>query len=66
MKAKEIRDLSADELNVKLVDLQKEAFNLRFQLSMGDIENPMRIREVRKTIAKIETILKEKEIGLAR
>jgi len=65
MKAGEIRDLSADELSLKLSDLQKEAFNLKFQLAMGDIENPMRIREVRKTIAKIKTILKQKELGLS-
>lgn len=64
MKASDIRDLSADELGMKLGDLKKEAFNLKFQLAMGDIENPMRIREVRKTIAKIQTILKEKEAGL--
>jgi large subunit ribosomal protein L29 len=64
MKASEIRDLSTDELGMKLADLKKEAFNLKFQLAMGDIENPMRIREVRKTIAKITTILKEKETGL--
>ena len=63
MKATEIRDLSAEELNLKLADLRKEEFNLRFQLAMGDIENPMRIRDVRKTIARIETILKEKEMG---
>ncbi|HLB25063.1 MAG TPA: 50S ribosomal protein L29 [Nitrospirota bacterium] len=64
MKASEIRDLSPEELGVRLADLEKESFNLRFQLAMGDIENPMRIREVRKTIAKIKTILKEKELGL--
>jgi large subunit ribosomal protein L29 len=63
MKASEIRDLSTDELNLKLSDLEKEEFNLRFQLAMGDIENPMRIREVRKTVARIRTILKEKEMG---
>jgi large subunit ribosomal protein L29 len=63
MKAADIRDLSTDELGVKLAELDKEAFNLKFQLAMGDIENPMRIREVRKTIAKIKTVLKEKEMG---
>jgi len=63
MKAAEIRDLSNDELGLKLSDLKKEAFNLKFQLAMGDIENPMRIREVRKQIAKIKTVLKEKELG---
>ncbi|HEY3346533.1 MAG TPA: 50S ribosomal protein L29 [Nitrospirota bacterium] len=64
MKAVEIRDLSVEELNAKLADLEKEAFNLRFQLAMGDIENPMRIRQVRRSIALIKTILNEKESGL--
>ena len=63
MKIGEIRDLSGEELGVKLADLQKESFNLKFQLAMGDIENPMRIRTVRKTIARMKTILKEKEMG---
>ncbi|MBI5190778.1 MAG: 50S ribosomal protein L29 [Nitrospirae bacterium] len=63
MKINEIRDLSAEEINVRLADLEKESFNLRFQLAMGDIENPMRIREVRKTIAKMHTILREKQLG---
>lgn len=63
MKINEIRDLSAEEINVQLADLEKESFNLRFQLAMGDIENPMRIREVRKTIAKMHTILREKQLG---
>jgi large subunit ribosomal protein L29 len=63
VKIKEIKDLSTEELAVQLADMKKEAFNLRFQLAMGDIENPMRIREVRKTIARIQTVLKEKELG---
>lgn len=63
MKANELRDLSADELSGKLAELKKEAFNLRFQLATGEIENPMRIREVRKTVAKIKTVLKQKEMG---
>ena len=64
MRTSELRNLTPDELGVKLGDLEKEAFNLRFQLAMGDIESPMRIREVRKTIARIKTILKEKDLGL--
>jgi len=64
MNVKEIRDLTEDELKLKLADLEKEAFNLRFQLAIGEIENPMRIRAVRKDVAKINTILKEKELGL--
>jgi len=63
MKANELRDLSAEELAVRMDDLKKESFNLRFQLATGEIENPMRIREVRKTIAKIKTVLREKEMG---
>ena len=58
--AKELRDLSNDELQTKAVDLKKELFNLRFQQAMGQIENPMRLRMLRRDIAKTKTILKEK------
>jgi large subunit ribosomal protein L29 len=58
--AKELRDLSNDELQTKAVDLKKELFNLRFQQAMGQIENPMRLRTLRRDIAKTKTILKEK------
>jgi large subunit ribosomal protein L29 len=58
--AKELRDLSNDELHTKAVDLKKELFNLRFQQAMGQIENPMRLRTLRRDIAKTKTILKEK------
>ena len=59
-KAKELRDLSSDELTAKTADLKKELFNLRFQQAMGQIENPMRLRTLRKDIAKTKTVLKEK------
>ena len=58
--AKELRDLSNEELQTKAVDLKKELFNLRFQQAMGQIENPMRLRTLRRDIAKTKTILKEK------
>jgi large subunit ribosomal protein L29 len=58
--AKELRDLSNDELQTKAADLKKEMFNLRFQQAMGQIENPMRLRTLRRDIAKTKTILKEK------
>ena len=58
--AKELRDLSSDELQTKAVDLKKELFNLRFQQAMGQIENPMRLRTLRRDIAKTKTVLKEK------
>ena len=62
MKAKEIRDLSAEELNQKLASLKEELFGLRFQLATGQLENPMRIKDVKKTIARIKTIQREAEI----
>lgn len=59
-KAKELRDLSNEELLTKALDLKKEMFNLRVQQAMGQIENPMRLRMLRKDIAKTKTVLKEK------
>jgi large subunit ribosomal protein L29 len=59
-KARELRDLSNDELQAKAVELKKEMFNLRVQQAMGQIENPMRLRTLRKDIAKAKTVLKEK------
>jgi large subunit ribosomal protein L29 len=58
--AKELRDLSNEELVAKAADLKKEMFNLRFQQAMGQIENPMRLRTLRRDIAKTKTVLKEK------
>jgi len=62
MKANEIRNLSTEELTQKLGDLKDELFKLRFQLATGQLDNPMRIREVRKTIARVQTILREREL----
>jgi large subunit ribosomal protein L29 len=59
-RAKELRDLSNEELVAKAADLKKEVFNLRFQQAMGQIENPMRLRTLRRDIAKTKTVLKEK------
>ena len=56
---KELRSMSADELNQKIASLKEELFNLRFQLATGQLENPSRIREVKKTIARIKTIQSE-------
>jgi large subunit ribosomal protein L29 len=55
-----MRDLSQEELTAKAAELKKELFNLRFQQAMGQIENPMRLRTLRKDIAKTKTILREK------
>lgn len=62
MKVNEIRDMSAGELNQKVASLKEELFNLRFQLATGQLENPMRIKEVKKTIARIKTVQREQEL----
>ncbi|MHC1760308.1 MAG: 50S ribosomal protein L29 [Negativicutes bacterium] len=66
MKAKEIRDLNASEMDQKVAGLKEELFNLRFQIATGQLENPMRIREVKKAIARIKTIQRESEIKAQR
>lgn len=62
MKAKDIRDMSAVELEQKIASLKEELFNLRFQLATGQLDNPKRIPEVKKTIARVKTIQREREI----
>lgn len=64
MKAKELREMTAGELDVKMKELKEELFNLRFQHATAQLDNPLRIREVRRTIARIKTILREKELGV--
>lgn len=61
MKAKEVRELSINELEAKLKDLKAELFNLRFQHATNQLDNPMRITAVKKDIARVKTILHEKE-----
>jgi len=60
MKAKELREMSVEELNVKLNDLKKDLFNLRFQNATNQLENPMKIVDVRHDIARIKTVIREK------
>lgn len=62
MKAKEIRDMSLVELNDKLGELKAELFNLRFQLAVNQLDNPMRIKAVKKDIARINTVIRELEL----
>ena len=67
MKARELKELrtsNPQDLIKKLGDLKAELFNLRFQLATGQLENPMRIREVKKSIAKIKTIIREEELKI--
>ncbi len=61
MNIKEIRDMSSADLQKTLDEFKVELFDLRFQRATGSIENPMRIREIRKSIARILTVLKERE-----
>jgi len=62
MKANKLRDMSVNELEQKLNELKGELFNLRFQMATGQLENPMRVKDVKKSIARIKTILKENEL----
>jgi len=57
MKAKDVKAKTTDELNTELAQLSKEVFNLRFQKASGQLENTARVREVRRTIARIKTVL---------
>ncbi|MED4923713.1 50S ribosomal protein L29 [Anoxybacillus geothermalis] len=63
MKAKEIRDLTTAEIEQKIKALKEELFNLRFQLATGQLENTARIRQVRKDIARMKTIIRERELA---
>jgi large subunit ribosomal protein L29 len=63
MKINEIREMSAEDLDKKLAELKEELFNLRFQMATGQCENPMKIREVKKSIARIKTVQRQNEIN---
>jgi large subunit ribosomal protein L29 len=60
VKAKDVRLKTEDQLKAELIDLKKEQFNLRFQAASGQLENTARVREVRRTIATVKTLLAEK------
>lgn len=62
MKAKEIRQNTLPELNDQLTKLKEELFNLRFQLAINQLDNPMRIAAVKKDIARVKTIIRENEL----
>jgi len=65
MKASDLRDKTPDQLDDELIKLKKEQFNLRFQAATGQLENTARVRHVRKEIAKVKTVLKEKQTASA-
>ncbi|MCJ7843059.1 50S ribosomal protein L29 [Lederbergia sp. NSJ-179] len=62
MKANEIRDLTTAEIEQNVKSLKEELFNLRFQLATGQLENTARLREVRKSIARLKTVVREREL----
>jgi len=65
MKANEIRELDTEELHGRIGELQEELFNLRFQLATGQLDNHRRMRDVRRDIARIRTILRERDFAYA-
>ena len=66
MKAKEIRQMSGKELDSRLLELKAELFNLRFQLATGQLDNPLRVSSVRKDIARVKTISRERELSIRK
>ena len=62
MKNKEIRDLTSEEITKKIEEYKEELFNLRFSQATGNLEKPSRIKELRKLVARMKTILKEREL----
>ena len=66
MKNKDIRNLTTEEINKKIEEYKEELFNLRFQQEAGNLEKPSRISELRKTIARMKTIIREREMNVFR
>ena len=63
MKVKEIRELTTEEINKKLVEAKEELFNLRFKQATGNLEKPSRIKDLRHTVARLKTVLRERELS---
>jgi len=64
MKATEIRELTTEELGVKLNDLKKDLFNLRLQHATNQLDNPLKIADVKKDIARVKTVIRERQLGV--
>ncbi|WP_284141021.1 MULTISPECIES: 50S ribosomal protein L29 [unclassified Virgibacillus] len=64
MKANEIRELTTAEIEQKVKAMKEELFNLRFQLATGQLENTARIREVKKAIARMKTVIRQRELSV--
>ena len=63
MKTSELREMTSAELTAKLQDLKEELFNLRFQLAINQLDNPMRISAVKKDIARVQTVIRQNELS---
>ena len=63
MKAGELRSLSPDERRQKLVEMKQELFNLRFQHATGQLENPQRLKQIKRDLARVQTIIREEELS---
>lgn len=63
MKVQEIKDLNDKDLEKKLSDLKEELFNLRFQMTTGQLDNVMRLRDVKRSIARVKTVQRQRELG---
>ena len=66
MKANEIRMMSSEELNKKVIELKNELFNLRFRLAAGQLDNPSSIKSVKRDIARVKTIIRERELEVGK
>ncbi|WP_297391875.1 50S ribosomal protein L29 [uncultured Peptoniphilus sp.] len=66
MKANEIRKMSSEDLNNKVIELKNELFNLRFRLATGQLDNPSSIKSVKRDIARVKTIIRERELEVGK
>ena len=66
MKANEIRKMSSEDLNNKVNELKNELFNLRFRLATGQLDNPSSIKSVKRDIARVKTIIRERELEIGK
>lgn len=66
MKTNDIRQMSSEELNKKSLELKNELFNLRFRLATGQLDNPSSIKNVKRDIARVKTILRQRELGMGK
>ena len=66
MKSSELREMTDEEAGIRLGEIEEEAFNLRFQHASSQLASPIRLRQLRRDIARVRTVLRERELGLAK